>query len=365
VQVQINYTSRIFLIRWRRAAARLHVKSSRNTFRSQRNRAIKSSMRLRTLVCAFAILAATTNAAAHIQLVTPTPRVPNFDELKMAPCGGAVWGANGSTTVAPGQTITLKFYETISHPGVFRVAMDMDGDNDFTPIVSAQVFDDYKKYFQNQLQANQLPAEVVAPVTEGNMLVLRNYYGLHDSNECPSNMTEQVNGSPACVWSIDVTVPNQTCDRCTLQLIQLMAESSRTLDSGFYYHCADIQISGQPANNTGGSGAGGGASAGGSTGSGGASANSGGAPAAVGSGGVSNSTGGTKGAGGSSATQGAGGGSVSASGGTSTITGTPKPGTSSESSGCTIQPTKYRASWLSILAAFGMFGLLRRRSNRV
>jgi len=339
--------------------------SSRNSFRSRRNRGINPVMRYGTLVCVFAILAATTNAAAHIQLVTPTPRVPDDAGLKMAPCGGsAVWGANGSTTVAPGQTITLKFYETISHPGVFRVALDMDGDNDFTPIVSAQVFNDYKKYFQNQLPANQLPAEVVAPFTEGNMLVLRNYYGLHDSNECPSNMTEQVNGSPACVWNIDVTVPNQTCDRCTLQLIQLMAENSRTLDNGFYYHCADIQISGQPASNTGGSGAGGGASAGGSTGSGGASANSGGVPAAVGSGGVLNGTGGAKGAGGSSATQGVGGSVMGAGGGAATVTGTPKPGTSSESSGCTIQPTS-GMSWLSILAAFGMFGLLRRRSSRV
>ena len=44
-----------------------------------------------------------------------------------------------------------------------------------------------------------------------------------------------------------VTVPNISCDKCTIQIVQFMAEHGFNRDGGyFYHHCADLQITADP-----------------------------------------------------------------------------------------------------------------------
>ncbi|MDX2054543.1 MAG: SCE4755 family polysaccharide monooxygenase-like protein [Polyangiaceae bacterium] len=313
------------------------------------------------LLTAITLLALTSTAGAHIQLVEPKARIPNDPGIKMGPCGGAVWGANGTTTFAPGQQITLKIVETISHDGAFRVAMDLDGDNDFTPMVNSQVFADFQTFFGGGTPANQLPAEVTTSVTEGNMLVLRNFYGSHPGGACPSGVMESTNGEEGCVWNISVTLPTQHCETCTLQVIQMMSEPGRAYGNGFYYHCADIKITGEPTDNTGGAGN-----------TGGSSASAGGAASggnSNGSGGVASSAGGAASATGGKSTGGAGP-IASGSGGAKSMTtgGAPVAGTASpqgagteEDSGCGIAG-RASSKW-AWLAPLGLAALLARRAR--
>jgi hypothetical protein len=44
-------------------------------------------------------------------------------------------------------------------------------------------------------------------------------------------------------WETDIDLPNINCTKCTLQIIQFMAEHGRNVDGDFsYHHCADLQI---------------------------------------------------------------------------------------------------------------------------
>ena len=48
-------------------------------------------------------------------------------------------------------------------------------------------------------------------------------------------------------WKVDVTLPNLTCEKCTLQVTQFMAQHGLNPGGGFYYHhCADLQITADP-----------------------------------------------------------------------------------------------------------------------
>ena len=48
-------------------------------------------------------------------------------------------------------------------------------------------------------------------------------------------------------WKMDVTLPNINCEKCTLQVIEFMAEHGFNVGGGYYYHhCADLQITADP-----------------------------------------------------------------------------------------------------------------------
>src|SRR5689334_4587822 len=79
------------------------------------------------LICLFAA-----PALAHIQITYPPPREgTGTPELKNAPCGttGLTRSTNPAriTTLAPGQTITVRWTETVGHPGHFRIAFLQNG----------------------------------------------------------------------------------------------------------------------------------------------------------------------------------------------------------------------------------------------
>jgi hypothetical protein len=56
--------------------------------------------------------------------------------------------------------------------------------------------------------------------------------------------TEKVAGE----LETEVPLPNINCPKCTLQIIQFMAEHGRNVDGDFsYHHCADLRITADPA----------------------------------------------------------------------------------------------------------------------
>ncbi len=139
-------------------------------------------------------------ARAHIELMSPEPRTL---ELKVAPCGLRVPRGSNVTHYDPGQTITVRWQETVPHPGHYRISFDADGDDDF---VDPGSFTDL----------NTVPSVMIDNIAD------RDGTGLY---------TQQL------------TLPNITCDRCTLQVIQVMTDKPPYGDGNDVYHqCADLII---------------------------------------------------------------------------------------------------------------------------
>jgi len=122
--------------------------------------------------------------------------------LKTAPCGTNIGSnivdtgapyvrTNTPVTFTPGERIEVTFQETINHPGHFRIAFSPANDADFNT---------------NVLLDN-------IPDTMGTETPLPH------------------------LFRATITLPNKSCDACTLQLIQVMTDSNTN-----YYSCSDIKL---------------------------------------------------------------------------------------------------------------------------
>jgi hypothetical protein len=48
-------------------------------------------------------------------------------------------------------------------------------------------------------------------------------------------------------WETDIKIPNINCDKCTLQVIQFMAEHPLNKDGDYsYHHCATLKVTANP-----------------------------------------------------------------------------------------------------------------------
>jgi hypothetical protein len=145
-------------------------------------------------------------AAAHVRLESPASRYG--DEMKQRPCG-VIGGVRTTrvTTVRPGDAVTVIFDEFIDHPGYFRIAFDPAGDAALGP-----------------------------PIWNGAAFVNPPGVGvLEDRIPNPPGLTH---------GEVRVALPDVECDRCTLQLIQVMTDKP-PFDGvdDFYYQCADLRLS--------------------------------------------------------------------------------------------------------------------------
>jgi hypothetical protein len=158
-------------------------------------------------------------AEAHIKLLEPASwTTENFlgDPQKESPCGGERGTPTGAVTqFRPGETITVRWEETIYHPGHYRIAFAMNRAELIDPVVT--------------LDANQISVSAtiqdppVAPVLLDGLFP----------------RTSQ-SGSPGTVFEQQVTLPNMPCMGCTLQVIQFMAGHGPP--NYIYYHCATIDL---------------------------------------------------------------------------------------------------------------------------
>jgi len=141
-------------------------------------------------------------AGAHITLLDPQPRT---ESQKVGPCGLANDPKPDSAVAVfePGQTITVRWTETINHPGHFRVSFDPDGQDDFVDPAS---FDDF----------DSAPSVLL------------------------DNIADTASGG---ISEVEVTLPDVTCERCTLQVGQVMTDKPPYGDGNdLYYQCADIAL---------------------------------------------------------------------------------------------------------------------------
>ena len=171
--------------------------------------------RLRTLLHAAAALAVASPALAHIDLVSPPPRVPGRPDstLSRGPCGqrnnARVEGA--VSVFRPGQTIDVVWNVYVQHVSYFRIAFDREGDDSFSV-------------------RRSMPADpesddpTTLPAGEGELIL-----GYVQDRTADVERVEQ-----------RVTLPDEACARCTLQVTQFTY--GLPIDDAVYHQCADIVL---------------------------------------------------------------------------------------------------------------------------
>ncbi|MBM4254206.1 MAG: lytic polysaccharide monooxygenase [Deltaproteobacteria bacterium] len=130
------------------------------------------------------------------------PRTTSSGE-KTGPCGATTPTTDPTkrTTLAPGQKLVVMWEETINHPGSYRIAFSKDGINGF----------------DNNVLLNNIP----------------------DTKDTPVNYSDPTTYHQ---FSATVTVPQDICETCSIQLIQVMTDQGGKP----YFSCADIRISNTP-----------------------------------------------------------------------------------------------------------------------
>jgi hypothetical protein len=202
---------------------------------------MKPSVRL-ALACTVAAAGSFAPAVlqAHFKLVEPVGwQVENErgDPQKAAPCGN---DAKSEATkivskAVGGSKLHLKVTETIFHPGHYRVALAVNSREELPP-------DPYTM----ERTTERGPQSVWATIQSPPQIPLI-ADGLFQHYVRPAAPPQGQTAAPL-VFETDVPLPNITCTKCTLQVIQFMANHGYNQPGGYsYHHCAEIAITADPA----------------------------------------------------------------------------------------------------------------------
>ena len=136
-------------------------------------------------------------ALGHARFTTNSDVTPrnNNPALKVGPCGEVPRTANPTQLVA-GQQITLRWEETIDHPGSYFIEFSPASDDNWVRVAT------------------------IVDLQNGDATIPHFY-------------------------SYVMTVPNIVCQDCTIRLVQEMTDRNPPT---YYYSCGDIQISAAPVN---------------------------------------------------------------------------------------------------------------------
>jgi len=194
-------------------------------------------MRYLVLICVLvAVLAITAQStSAHFRLLQPTSWLIESDRgdpQKSGPCGGSNtdWGKPSDiiSKAIGGQRLHIKLQETVYHPGHYRVALAVNSPNELPsdPQVSTK---DSERGPMSVSAMIQNPPQI--PVLADGLFV-------HSTR--PQGTMEP--------FETDVLLPNINCKKCTLQVVQFMAEHAFNNPGGYtYHHCANLQITADSA----------------------------------------------------------------------------------------------------------------------
>jgi hypothetical protein len=189
---------------------------------------VKYPVRLFLTTCALLIAAQT--MLAHFRLVEPASWLVENDRgdpQKSGPCGGSNtdWGkpSYAVTKAVGGQKIHIKVQETVYHPGHYRVALAVNSPTELPP--DPQI---------TTKEGERGPMSVSAAIQNPPPIpVLADGLFVHSTR--PTGAMDP--------FETDVQLPNINCRRCTLQIVQFMAEHAFNNPGGYtYHHCANLQI---------------------------------------------------------------------------------------------------------------------------
>lgn len=191
-----------------------------------------ASTRVVSCLLAVAILALPGSVSAHFKLLEPASWLiedDRGDPQWAGPCGGTNtnWGtpSYAVTKVTGGTRLHIKVQETAFHPGFYRVALAVN-----SPL--------------------ELPSDPTAETRPGD----RGPISVSGAIQNPPQIPVLADGlfvhrarpdGAMAPWETDVRLPNITCKRCTLQVIQFMEQHSFNNPGGYtYHHCAVLAITG-------------------------------------------------------------------------------------------------------------------------
>jgi hypothetical protein len=171
---------------------------------------------------------------AHFRLLEPASWIvedQRGDPQKAGPCGGTNtdWGkpTNIIGKAMGGQPLHIKVQETIYHPGHYRVALAVNSPNEL-PLDPVATTRDTEKGPVSVSAVIQDPPQI--PVIADGLFV-------HSTRPT----------GPMDPFETDVQLPNISCKKCTLQVVQFMAEHGVNNPGNFtYHHCAQLQITADP-----------------------------------------------------------------------------------------------------------------------
>ncbi len=171
-------------------------------------------------------------AGAHFRLLEPQSWIVENqlgDPQKLGPCGGTSADRGTPTNVISkvkgGQKLHVKVQETVYHPGHYRIALAVNSRAELPPDAPTTTRDSDKGPM-SLTAAIQNPPRI--PVLADGLFV-------HTARATDP-------------FETDVQIPNISCEKCTLQIVEFMAEHGLNKDGGyFYHHCADLQITADPA----------------------------------------------------------------------------------------------------------------------
>ncbi len=134
-----------------------------------------------------------------------------------------------------GSKLHLKLQETIYHPGHYRVALAVNSRDELPPdpVTTERI-------------TERGPYSVWAVIQSPPQLpVIADGLFQHYTRPAPPAAGTT---APPLMWETDIQLPNISCAKCTLQILQFMAEHGYNQPGGYsYHHCADLQITADPA----------------------------------------------------------------------------------------------------------------------
>lgn len=191
---------------------------------------MRASTRL-ALVSAVLVAVVPTVTYAHFKLLAPASWIiedDRGDPQKAGPCGGTNTDYGKPSYIvnqaAGGSTLHVKVQETVYHPGHYRIALAVNSPTELPVDPKATTMDTEKG-------PRSVSAEIQDPVQ---VPVLADGLFVHAAKTDGPLET-------------DVTLPNISCKRCTLQVVQFMEQHGPNNPGMFtYHHCATVQITPDP-----------------------------------------------------------------------------------------------------------------------
>ena len=188
-----------------------------------------------SLVAAGLMIAVPAVIHAHFRLLEPASWLiedNRGDPQKAGPCGGTNSDYGKPSYIigkaVGGQKLHLKVQETVYHPGHYRVALAVNSPTEL-PLDPETTTRESDRGPWSVSAAIQNPTQI--PVLADGLFV-------HSTRPT----------GPMDPWEADVQLPNINCRKCTLQVVQFMADHGFNNPGGYsYHHCANLQITADPA----------------------------------------------------------------------------------------------------------------------
>lgn len=179
------------------------------------------------------LLALVPRGWAHFRLLEPASWIVESAELGdpqwSAPCGGTLKDpgkpTGAVTKIQGGDKLHIRIREMAFHPGFYRIALAVNSRSELPP--DPEVISEPGPNGRQRSVSAAIHYPPSPPVLADGLF-------MHSTAFDKEQETE-------------LEIPNITCTKCTLQVIEFMAAHGYNPDGGYtYHHCAELQIHANP-----------------------------------------------------------------------------------------------------------------------